>query len=196
MKKFLLGAGALLVATAAVAQVAPMAPRAPRDGVHTRAEVVQQVRTMFARMDTNRDGVLTQDEQKMGKGRDRMAERAPDPARRQQMFDRLDTNRDNMISRDEFARAEAMRGERGPRGEGRERRMGMKGMKGMHGGMFRTADANNDQRVSLAEAEAAALQRFDRADLNRDGRITQDERQQMRQQWQQRRPQPAPAPVR
>ncbi|WP_029941449.1 EF-hand domain-containing protein [Sphingomonas astaxanthinifaciens] len=195
MKKFLIGAGALLAATAAVAQVAPQPPMAPRDGIRTRAEVVQQVRTMFARMDANRDGVLTQDEQKMGKGRERMAERGADPARRQQMFDRLDTNRDNMISRDEFARADAMRGERGPRGQGREHRMGMKGM---HGGMMRRADANNDQRLTLAEAEAAALQRFDRADVNRDGRITQDERQQMRQQWQQRRPQaaPAPAPVR
>ena len=44
------------------------------------------------------------------------------------------------------------------------------------------ADANKDGRVSLAEAQTAALAHFDRADLNHDGKITPDERQQMRQQ--------------
>jgi hypothetical protein len=50
--------------------------------------------------------------------------------------------------------------------------------------MLRAADANRDQRISLAEAEAAALQRFERLDLNRDGRVTREERQQARQQRQ------------
>ena len=66
--------------------------------------------------------------------------------------------------------------------------MGMHGSMGMHGmGMamgehlFEMADANHDGRVSLQEAEAAALAHFDRADLNHDGRITPDERERMHQ---------------
>jgi hypothetical protein len=50
------------------------------------------------------------------------------------------------------------------------------------------ADLNRDNRVSLQEATTAALQHFDRADLNRDGQVTPQERQQMRQQWQQQAP--------
>jgi hypothetical protein len=58
-------------------------------------------------------------------------------------------------------------------------RMGM-GM-GFGGRLFDMADANHDGRVSLAEAQAAALAHFDKADANHDGKITPDERQQMRQ---------------
>lgn len=194
MKKVLIAAGALLAASAAVAQVPPppmkpIAPMARGDGVQTRAEVVDRVRAMFARMDADRDGFITQNDRQAMKGQKQRlrGERRADPARRMAMFERLDTNRDNMISRDEFARAQAMRGERGPRGAMNGRRMGMQRM---GGGMMRRADANGDRRISLAEAETAALQRFDRADRNRDGRVTQDERQQVRQQWQQQRPAP------
>ena len=34
----------------------------PRDGVQTRAEVVERVQTMFSQMDSNRDGALTRNE--------------------------------------------------------------------------------------------------------------------------------------
>jgi hypothetical protein len=53
----------------------------------------------------------------------------------------------------------------------------MRGGFGAH--LLAMADTNHDGRVSLAEAEAAALAHFDRADLNHDGKITPDERQQM-----------------
>lgn len=200
MKTILMGAGLLLAATAAGAQLVPQAPGAPRDGVQTRTEAVERARAMFARVDTNRDGFITQAEgqavrgqmrQRMGAQRmngQRMARQA-DPARRAARFERLDTNRDNMISRDEWARAEAMRGER--RAEGRRagmngQRMAMRGRMGA--AMLRNADTDRDQRISLAEAQAAAVQRFDRVDLNRDGRITRDERQQARQQMRAQRP--------
>ena len=187
MKKILLGAGLTLAATAAGAQLAPNAQVAPRDGVQTRAEVVDRARTMFSRVDANRDGFITAEE---GRAlRAQMGQRRADGAGRAMIFDRLDTNRDNVISRDEFNRAQELRGQRA---EMRGQRMAMRGRMG--GAMLRTADANRDQRISLAEAEAAALQRFDRVDLNRDGRVTRDERQQARQQWQARRP--APQPVR
>ena len=50
------------------------------------------------------------------------------------------------------------------------------------GGMMRLADLDRDGRVSLQEATASALQRFDRVDANRDGQITPDERRQQREQ--------------
>lgn len=202
MNKILLGSGLMMAATAAAAQVAPAAPVAPRDGVQTRAEVVERARTMFGRVDANRDGFITQEEGRALAARAGAAGtrgqrivRNADPARRAQMFDRLDTNRDNMISRDEWARADAALGERrvrmDERAGGRGERMAMRGRLG--GAMLRAADTNNDGRISLTEAEAAALQRFDRVDVNRDGRITRDERQQLRQQWRQQR---GPVPVR
>jgi Ca2+-binding EF-hand superfamily protein len=46
--------------------------------------------------------------------------------------------------------------------------------------LFDMADTNHDGRVSLQEAESAALAHFDKADLNHDGKITPDERQQIR----------------
>jgi len=47
--------------------------------------------------------------------------------------------------------------------------------------MFEMADANKDGRVSLQEAQSAALQHFDMVDANRDGQITREERMQMHQ---------------
>jgi Ca2+-binding EF-hand superfamily protein len=49
------------------------------------------------------------------------------------------------------------------------------------GRMFEMADINHDGRVSLAEAQAAALAHFDKADLNHDGKVTPDEHQQIRE---------------
>jgi Ca2+-binding EF-hand superfamily protein len=182
MKKVLLGSGLLLAATAtaAGAQVAPYAQAGARDGVQTRTEVVERARTMFSRVDANRDGFVTMEEGRASRAQ--MGQRrGGNQAGRAQQFERLDTNRDNVISRDEFARAQEVRGQRaGQRAAQRGQRMAMRGR--MSGAMLRAADANRDQRISLIEAETAALQRFDRVDLNRDGRVTRDERQQARQQ--------------
>jgi hypothetical protein len=58
------------------------------------------------------------------------------------------------------------------------------GMKrgGMAGRLFAASDSNKDSRVTLAEMQQAALARFDRRDLNHDGTISPQERQQKRQQ--------------
>jgi len=55
------------------------------------------------------------------------------------------------------------------------RRHGWHGM--MARMMFAHADADHDGKVSLAEAEKAALDRFDRIDTNHDGVISDAERQ-------------------
>lgn len=135
----------------------------------------------------------------------RMAEHGMMEGDRGAVFDKLDTNHDGNISRQEFTAGKpqvrteqvvVMRdgnmapGAPGamPHMEGMDgmrmhmRHMGGMGMGGQFGGhLLEMADANHDGRVSLAEAQAAALAHFDKADLNHDGKITPDERQQGRQ---------------
>lgn len=205
MNKLLIAAAMTGVAGVAMAQ-APVTPPAPPAQPHhmmmqetqTRDQVVARVRDHFARMDANRDGVVAQDEMQAMRGMHmrRMAEGpggpgGPQGAMREgpmrdpnAAFDRLDANRDGSISRDEFAKAREMRIEKrvvmndGKAGGGRKMGMRHGGGRGM--GMMRRADGNGDGRITLAEAEAAALQRFDRMDTNRDGRLTPEERREMR----------------
>ena len=193
MNKLLIGGAVLALAVPALAQVAPAPAPAPhaihapmRDKVQTRAEVQAKITEHFAKLDTNRDGFLTKaeadaaKEQFKGKFVERWSER------REQAFEKLDSNRDGAISRPEWDAAQAQRQQRfaqrdrnadgqpdGPRFHA--------GMHGFGGHMFEMADANKDGRVSLAEAQAAALQHFDMVDANRDGRISPEERMQMHQ---------------
>ena len=46
--------------------------------------------------------------------------------------------------------------------------------------MLATADLNKDGKVSTAEMQQMALQHFDKADVNHDGKLTPDERKQSR----------------
>lgn len=207
MKQLLIGAALAAVAGAALAQ-APAAPPAPpaqpmagqhrmmmADKVQTRDEVVARVREHFARMDSNRDGFVAQDEMqamrgmgKMGKDGEGMAMRHGPMGQPGAAFDRLDANKDGMLTRDEFTKAREIRMERrvemkdgdAPRAKG-ERGQRMQGMRGgmMRGGMMRMADLDNDGRVSLQEAQDSALKRFDMMDSNRDGRLTPEERREM-----------------
>jgi hypothetical protein len=238
MRGYLIGApmAALAISSvAAAAQPAPPpppgvaqgtapapAPGAPQvrvivmsDRVTTRDEVAKHVGTLFAKLDTNRDGFITKDEAeaihhkmmarmaKVGDVQHRLAERGAFIGDRGAMFDRLDTNHDGNISRQEFmAGKPQVREERvmimrdGPGGapgapdaggmhhmEGMRMggmRMAGMGMHGFGGHLFEMADANHDGRVSLAEAQSAALAHFDKTDLNHDGKITPNERQQGR----------------
>ena len=218
MSKFLLGSAAAALFAAASASASPAAAPQPNPApatqiemmrvqhnpmrIQTRNEVVQHVRDLFGRLDTNRDGFLTREEgdaAKQGMGSDmrqsfarRLAERDGTRSDRGAAFDRLDSNRDGMVSRQEFMAAQpqferhtfVMRnspgGEPGAPGEPGKMRMRGMGMS-LHGRMFESADVNRDGRLSLAEATNAALQRFDSADANHDGRLTPDERMQMHQ---------------
>lgn len=197
----LMAGTAALAQTAPVAP-APSAPPAPMahpmaDKVMTRTEVVTMVSEHFTQLDANKDGVITTAE--ATQGRENWAEHrremggAPgalhhggDP---NATFDRVDTNKDGSINRDEFAKAHEQRIEK--RVEIRkERQQGAKdgknaqkqawrtqhGMGGMGGRMIVMADTNKDGKITLAEAQALALQHFDQMDTNHDGQVTPEER--------------------
>jgi len=225
MNKLLLGgaAAALLAGIApAIAQTPPppgvapgTAPASPQvdrqmrvkvmsDRTMTRDEVVTHVRDIFARLDTNKDGYLTRPEIEAlhdktmamhGDIEKKLGEHGVFMGDRGAMFDRLDINHDGTITRQEFTTAQPqVRRERvivmrdgapGAPGTPGTPGMGMHmrgmGMGGFGGHMFDKADTNKDGRVSLAEAQAMALAHFDKFDANRDGRITPEERQQMHQ---------------
>jgi len=195
MKKLLIGGAILALAVPALAQVAPAPPPATQMNhaamVQTRAEVQTKVAEHFARMDSNRDGVLTKAEADAaaeafrGKRAEHRKERRAE--RGEQAFEKIDANRDGSITRAEWDSAQAQRQQRiaarDHNGDGRpdRARFGHRGMGGFGGHMFEMADANKDGRVTLQEAQTAALQHFDMVDTNRDGRITPDERMQMHQ---------------
>ena len=170
------------------------------DGFVTRAEAEALHQKMEAAMARAGDA-----EKRVGEIQEHLAQRGVFFGDKGAMFDRLDTNHDGNISRQEFmASTPGMREQRvmvmnggpgGAPGAPMDGHMGMgmhmhdMGMHGVHamrgmsfmGPLFDMADANHDGRVSLAEAQAAALAHFDKADLNHDGRITPDERGQMRE---------------
>ena len=187
MTKFLIGAAALALVAPAVAQIAPAAPQRPLPAqrIHTRAEVQATTAQMFARLDANRDGFVTQAEAETARAQFRSHVGARAGEKRGQVFDRIDANRDGSVSRQEWDARTAQRQQRVAADGAKAPRRGMRGMRGMHGlggRTFEIADANRDGRVSLQEAQTAALQHFDMMDANRDGQVTPQERGQMREQ--------------
>ncbi|HEX8381382.1 MAG TPA: EF-hand domain-containing protein, partial [Allosphingosinicella sp.] len=194
MNKFLFGAA--LAALAAAPAAAQPGGQGRFAQPQTRSAVQAKVQARFAHADVNRDGFVTREEVQARRA-DRREIRSE---RREQRFDRLDSNNDGMISRAEFEAPRANRGgdrseRRADRAERREQRFANRGGRGSRGGMmarfggraFAMMDMDRDGRVALAEAQRAALQRFDRIDSNRDGTISSGERQAVRAARQERR---------
>jgi len=184
MKKAMIVALSLAtVVLAGNAQAAPGEARMKRDadgnGVITRAEAQSRATAMFARMDANKDGKLD--------ASDRALNREAMKTRR---FEQLDTDRNGQISKAEFM------ADRGPR-DGERRGHRGRGMRGGHGGgmmgMGKRMGADGTGSVTQADFVAAALARFDAMDTNKDGQVTQAERQaaraQMKAKWQAERQQ-------
>jgi Ca2+-binding EF-hand superfamily protein len=211
MKTMLFAGAALAVLAAAPAAAQPREGRGPAAEPLTRAAVAERVEARFARADANHDGFVTEDEisargearrgermeRREGRG-ERMAQRGEGMEhrgeRRGQLFDRLDADHDGSISRPEFDARPAFRGGergerqgmRGDRPGGRFAHRGPSGGMGFGGRAFAAMDLDHDGRVALAEANRAALQRFDRVDANRDGTISPDERQAAREAFRER----------
>ena len=85
------------------------------------------------------------------------------------MFQRLDANHDGTVTRQE---AEQAAGQMGQGGEG--------GRGGRFAARMMDRLFSQGDSVTLAQFQAQALARFDRQDLNHDGTVTGDERQQAR----------------
>ena len=152
----------------------------------TRADVIQRSDAAFARLDANRDGRFTREEAQ-ARGQERREQM------RTRMFERLDTDNSGQISREEFAQARRGRGMRGPGGPGAMAEGGPQGMGPRGPGMRRGRHHGPRMRmgarmfgeagfVTAAQFRARALARFDRADANRDGTLTVDERRAARAQ--------------
>lgn len=167
MKTLILSAAATLAligVAPALAQHSAGATSSPHQmplKVVTRTQVAEHAQQLFAKLDTNRDGAVTQAEAaafKQTRG-ERMGDKR---------FDRLDSNKDGVISRSEFDSAhQSMAGHRS----------GMKMHGGFAGRMFTMADGNKDGRVTIQEATAAATAHFDAADSNHDGTLSAEEMQ-------------------
>jgi len=203
MTKLLIGglvAAAFAASIPAVAQVAagagaPQTP--PAKAAKSRAEVQSAVARHFARMDSNRDGFVSQAEAdalqaKRGERRQKRPEKRANGFDPGKMFARLDANKDGNITR---AEAEAAR----------TARAAAKGKPAnahavAFGGLFERADANRDGSISRAEFDAVppkggigGKRRGDRhagmkhgtggrlftsGDANKDGRLSLAEAQQ------------------
>ena len=227
---FLMGGAAM--ATTETPQAAPTAQPA-HAGRHaraaqpvTRAEVQSRTAAIFAKLDTNHDGFITKDElNALESQREQKVEKRAenfDPAK---IFDKLDTNHDGKIT---VAEADAARAARAQAKGKPAQATSFQGLMaradtnhdnvltrvefdamaqqlkarmehasvargGMAERMFERADANKDGRVTLAEMQQEALARFDRLDLNHDGTITPQERAQARAQFKAQKQGQAPA---
>jgi Ca2+-binding EF-hand superfamily protein len=164
----------------------------------TRAEVQAKVKTHFDKFDASKDGVVTRAEFDAARAQMREEWQAKAVQRQGERFTMLDANKDGQIGRAEFdadhqARAADRAGDR----KGGEKRWGHHGGKGMGMGMgmgmgwFERIDTDNDGRVTLADASKKALEMFDKADANRDGTVTPEERkaahEKMRAEWKAKR---------
>lgn len=152
----------------------------------TRAEVQSHVAAAFAKLDTNHDGFIGEDE--LDARKDRRQQRAErfDPSK---MFDRMDANHDGKIT---TAEAEAAHSQRVQGKPGKPANAQATAM----GGLFARADTNKDGVITRAEFEVLGQQRkarmeqagmhrggmvghmFGTADANKDGKVSLAEMQQ------------------
>jgi len=145
------------------------------DGFLTRDELPAELRQSFDRIDANRDGKISRDELARGIANLQPRRRASDmiymliemsdshedsAAEVQRAYDilrKLDKNRDGKIDPDEL-KAERTRL-----------------LKSRVDTLFKQLDADEDGRISRAEAKGQIRQDFDEIDRNRDGYIDRDE---------------------
>ena len=162
----LLGLSAVVVFPALAAMGDRGADRGAARGPVTRADVEARIAARFSALDTNRDGAVEQSEATAARAKMR-------EDRRDARFKAMDKNGNGEVTRAEFdAQLDQPAAARGDK-RGRMRGLGMR--KGRGGGLFGLADANSDGKVTLSEALARPLARFDQADANKDGTLSREE---------------------
>lgn len=147
MKKWI--AGTALLTLVAVPALAHMKGHADHKGPETRAEAEARIKAHFAEVDADKDGAISRTEADAFHAKMRK-----DHGDR--MFARIDTDGNGQISRAEF---DAHHAGKDHDGKGHDR-------------MFTTADSNSDGKVTQAEA----LMVFDKADADKNGIVTPEER--------------------
>lgn len=146
---------------------------ADKDGKVTAEEAKAFATERFAKRDIDGDGVISREDRETH----RAAMRAE---RRTERFNAIDADGDGMISLDEFTQAS---NERGERREGRRGHRGGKGHHGDHAGKHGGKREGRGMRrggrhggvLTIQEAEARIMQRFDRIDADGDSVITLDD---------------------
>jgi Ca2+-binding EF-hand superfamily protein len=142
--------------TAAPAKPAPAAKPAP-----TRAAVLKGLETNFKAMDTNGDGTLSSAEISAAEAKAIQQRVGALRTRVEGEFTKLDTNKDGILTKAEFMAAAPTAPATAPNPTN----------------MMGQLDKNKDGKISLDEYRAPVLARFDSADTNKDGTISQAERQ-------------------
>lgn len=176
----LIALASLAIAGSAVAIAQPPGPGcggafgllamdANADGKLTRAEFDTAQRGQFARIDANKDGTATPEEfQAFHKARAAEMKAELSKAR----FAAADTDKNGQLSQAELAAArengrdDGRRGHRGSHGKGR--------------GDDTRRDGMDAKPVSFADFSAGGIERFTRADANKDGTVTIAELQALR----------------
>ena len=141
------------------------------DGQATRAEAETAIAAVFADIDTNSDGYVTQEEMK-----------AHHDARRAEMRERRQARAESAEGSDRPQRRAGNREANPERMEARRARMAERAAE-----RWATIDTDSDGQLSLVEFTAARIQHFDRVDANDDGVITADEAEAAREAMKERR---------
>jgi Ca2+-binding EF-hand superfamily protein len=154
MFKLPVAAACLITATAVAAQAqAPAANQLPP----SRVEVVQKLDEEFNRVDTNNDGFLGRDEiNAAGQKAAQQAQQNVD-LKVEEEFKKLDADKNGQLNLTEFRAAAKVSAKAAP------------------DQALQRFDSNKDGRISSAEFRAQTLAGYDKADLNKDGKITADE---------------------
>ena len=156
-------AAAVTAAQTTPARPAAQAPRAgaPANATQTRATVLRSLDNTFKSIDRNGNGTLDAAELSAAEARTQQQRIAARRGQVDAQFTRLDTNKDGALSKAEFMTLAPTAAASSNNGAT----------------MVGQLDKNKDGRVSADEYRAPILTRFDSADANKDGTLTQAERQ-------------------
>lgn len=151
-----------------------------KDGKLSKTEVPERMQGIFARADTNTDGLLTREE--LTKATAAQERRGPGGPPRDMIFQALDKDHDGVVSKSELDGAAAALKSLDQDGDGELREQELRPMRGggrgpgdMIGHLFEENDANHDGKLSKAEMPERMQEMFTHADLDKDGFVTKEE---------------------